>query len=310
MTVDRLGLHFGSFIVYFYAIVILAGVLAACFLTARRAKEVGQDPDTIWDMATWLLIAGIVGARLWHILLPSASQVAAGITTQYYLSHPLDAINIRAGGMGIPGGVIGGALAALIFCRVKKLNFLQWVDLIAPGLILAQAIGRWGNFFNQELYGAPSSLPWAIYIDEAYRLPEFRDFSTYHPLFLYECVWNLAVFFFLLWAEKQFADRLKKGDIFLMYLIGYPVGRFLLEFLRLDTAQVLGFDFNQYSMAAVAVVAALVLIVRHRGGTETQLPDVVAGEGGVDVVASEAVKDAAEENSDPVENGENNAPEA
>jgi phosphatidylglycerol---prolipoprotein diacylglyceryl transferase len=308
MTVDRLGLHFGSFIIYFYAIVILAGVLAACFLTARRAKAVGQDPDTIWDMATWLLIAGIVGARLWHILLPSASQVANGITTQYYFSHPLDAINIRAGGMGIPGGVIGGALAALIFCRVKKLNFLQWVDLIAPGLVLAQAIGRWGNFFNQELYGAPSNLPWAIYIDEAYRLPQFSEFSTYHPLFLYECVWNLAVFFFLLWAEKQLVDWLKTGDIFLMYLIGYPVGRFLLEFLRLDTAQVLGIDFIQYSMAAVAIVATLALIIRHRMDTETVTTEAV--EGSVEFVTPEGVESAAEGSPEITEDGEHNIPEA
>ncbi|MCE1252748.1 MAG: prolipoprotein diacylglyceryl transferase [Anaerolineae bacterium] len=268
MTVDRLGIHFGSFIIYFYAIIILIGVLAACFLTSRRAKEAGQDPDLIWDLATWLLIAGIIGARLWHILLPSASQVANGITTQYYLTHPLDAINIRAGGMGIPGGVIGGALALYIFTRIKKINFLTWVDLIAPGLILAQAIGRWGNFVNQELYGAPTSLPWAIYIEPAYRLPEFAAFSYYHPLFLYECVWNLAVFFLLLWVEKQFAESVKTGDIFLLYLIGYPVGRFLLEFLRLDTAQVMGFDFNQYSMGAVALVALVVLMVRHARDTE------------------------------------------
>ncbi len=268
MAVDRLGIHFGSFIIYFYAIIILAGVLAACFLTSRRAKEIGQDPDLIWDLATWLLIAGIIGARLWHIFLPSASQVANGITTQYYLTHPLDAINIRAGGMGIPGGVIGGALAVYIFARIKKLSFLTWADLIAPGLILAQAIGRWGNFFNQELYGAPTSLPWAIYIDPPYRLPQFADFSYYHPLFLYECVWNLAIFFLLLWVEKQFADKIKSGDIFLLYLVGYPLGRFLLEFLRLDTAQVMGIDFNQYSMAAVALVAVVILITRHSGDTQ------------------------------------------
>jgi phosphatidylglycerol---prolipoprotein diacylglyceryl transferase len=282
MTVDRIGLHFGAFTIYFYAIIILVGVLAACFLASRRAKAIGQDPDLIWDMATWLLIAGIVGARLWHVLLPSASQVANGITTQYYLTHPLDAINIRAGGMGIPGGVIGGALAVYIFTRIKKLSFSVWADLIAPGLILAQAIGRWGNFMNQELYGAPSSLPWAIYIDEAYRLPEFMDFSCYHPLFLYECVWNLAVFFLLLWVEKQFVDKLKSGDIFLIYLVGYPLGRFLLEFLRLDTAQVSGLNFNQISMAVVAVLAAGWLAARHWKRDEiAAVPEVI--ESGEDI---------------------------
>ena len=263
MTVDRIGVHFGSFTVYFYAIIILIGVLVACFLTARRAKAIGQDPDTIWDLATWILIAGIIGARLWHIFLPSSSQIASGITTQFYLTHPLDAINIRAGGLGIPGAVLGGALAAYIFTRIKKLQFSIWVDLIAPGLVLAQAIGRWGNFVNQELYGAPSTLPWAIFIDEPYRLPEFKNFSTYHPLFLYECLWNIATLFFLLLIEKQYREKLKSGDLFLTYLICYPVGRFLLEFLRLDTAQVLGFNFNQYTMAVVAVASAIWLVVRH-----------------------------------------------
>jgi phosphatidylglycerol---prolipoprotein diacylglyceryl transferase len=263
MTVDRIGIHFGDFTVFFYALIILLGVLVACFLTMRRAKDYGQDPDLVWDLATWLLIAGIIGARLWHVLLPSASQVANGITTQFYLTHPLDAINIRNGGLGIPGAVIGGALALFIFTRAKKLSFWTWTDMIAPGLILAQAIGRWGNFVNQELYGAPSTLPWAIFIDQAYRLPEFKDIATYHPLFLYECIWNVAVMFFILWAEKQFAEKLKSGDLFTIYLIGYPLGRFLLEFLRLDTAQAFGINFNQTFMAAIALCATAWLIIRH-----------------------------------------------
>ena len=263
MSVDRIGIHLGEFTIYFYALIILLGVLVACFMTARRAKAYGQDPELVWDLATWLLIAGIIGARLWHVMLPSASQVAAGITFQYYMTHPLDAINIRNGGLGIPGAVLGGALALYIFTRAKKLNFWVWTDMIVPGLILAQAIGRWGNFVNQELYGAPSNLPWAIQIDEAYRLPQFANVATYHPLFLYECIWNVAVMFLILWAEQQFAKKLKSGDLFIIYLIGYPVGRFLLEFLRLDTAQAFGFNFNQYFMAAVALAAAAWLALRH-----------------------------------------------
>jgi phosphatidylglycerol---prolipoprotein diacylglyceryl transferase len=289
MSVDRIGIHFGEFTIYFYALIILLGVLVACFMSARRAKAVGQDPELVWDLATWLLIVGIIGARLWHIALPSASQVAAGITFQFYLTHPLDAINIRNGGMGIPGAVIGGALALFIFCRIKKLNFGTWADMIAPGLILAQAIGRWGNFVNQELYGAPSNLPWAIHIDEAYRLPQFANISTYHPLFLYECIWNVAIMFLILWVEQQFVKKLKTGDLFIIYLIGYPVGRFLLEFLRLDTAQAFGFDFNQYFMAAVALSAAIWLTVRHLHQPETEAaaePEAVEAIEGADPVES------------------------
>lgn len=265
MSIDRLGIHFGSFIVYFYALITLLGVLVACFLTVYRAKKYKQDPEMVWDLATWVLIAGIVGARLWHILLPSASQIANGITAYYYLTHPLDAINIRSGGMGIPGAVIGGAIALLIFARAKKLSFWTWTDMIAPGLIIAQAIGRWGNFVNQELYGAPSTLPWAIFIEPVYRLPEFRDVATYHPLFLYEFIWNVFIFLALLWIEQQFAKRLMAGDIFLVYLVGYPIGRFFLEFLRLDTAIAFGVDFNQLFMLVIAIAAIGWLIWRHRG---------------------------------------------
>jgi phosphatidylglycerol---prolipoprotein diacylglyceryl transferase len=278
MTIDRIGIHFGDFIIYFYALIILLGVLVACYMSAQRAKASGQDPELVWDLATWLLIAGIIGARLWHIMLPSSSQVAAGITFQFYLTHPLDAINIRNGGLGIPGAVMGGALALYIFTRIKKVNFWVWVDLIAPGLILAQAIGRWGNFVNQELYGAPSNLPWAIHIDEAFRLPQFAKIATYHPLFLYECIWNVGVMFLILWVEQQYAKKLKAGDLFVIYLIGYPVGRFLLEFLRLDTAQAFGFNFNQYFMGAVAICATLWLAFRHTHRPGEEVDSTPGGE--------------------------------
>jgi phosphatidylglycerol---prolipoprotein diacylglyceryl transferase len=299
MTIDRIGLHFGQFTIYFYALIILLGVLVACFMTARRAKAYGQDPELVWDLATWLLIAGIIGARLWHIALPSASQVAAGITFQFYMTHPLDAINIRNGGLGIPGAVLGGALALYIFTRIKKINFWVWTDMIAPGLILAQAIGRWGNFVNQELYGAPSNLPWAIYIDEAYRLPQFANVSTYHPLFLYECLWNIAVMFLILWVEQQFVKKLKAGDLFLIYLVGYAIGRFLLEFLRLDTAQAFGFDFNQYFMAAVAILAGGWLFVRLTNVDDEETASAVT----TDSESQAVVEDGAEavETVEPVE---------
>ena len=141
--------------------------------------------------------------------------------------------------------------------------WLTWLDLTAPGLALAQAIGRWGNFFNQELYGAPTNLPWKIYIDPAHRLPGFENIAYYHPLFLYESLWNLANMAILLWVSHRFPDRLKTGDIFLGYLVIYPVGRFLLDFLRLDASRVAGINANQTLSAIVAVVAAGVLIWRH-----------------------------------------------
>lgn len=274
------GIQIGPLNFTYYGILIMLGALLAAFLTDWQARRRGLNAELVWDMLPWLLIGGIIGARLWHIFTPPPSMVERGITTWYYLTNPIKAIAIWEGGVGIPGAVIGGALALFIYARARKINFLRWVDIIAPGLALAQAIGRWGNFINQELYGAPTNLPWAIFIDEAHRLPDLQDAAYYHPLFLYESLWNLANMGFLLWLGKRFAHRLKPGDVFLSYLLIYPVGRFLLEFLRLDAAQVGGINFNQTLMAVIAVVAAVLLIIRHRPGAAqpSQPPIEPAGE--------------------------------
>jgi len=156
-------------------------------------------------------------------------------------------------------------VALYLFTRRRKLRFGEWADICAPGLALGQAIGRWGNFFNQELYGAPTNLPWKLYIDPAHRLPVFANVAYYHPLFLYESIWDLANMALLLWLARRRADALRTGDLLLVYLIVYPVGRFLLEFIRLDASRIGGINFNQTVMAAVAVAAATALLLRHGG---------------------------------------------
>jgi len=258
------GFSIGPLYIHFYGILIMLGALAAAWVATIEARRRKVDPELVWDMFTFLIIGGIIGARLWHILTPPASMVEQGITTWYYLTHPLDALAIWKGGLGIPGGIIGGAVALYLYCRKRKLSFWTWTDIIAPGLPLAQAIGRLGNYFNQEVYGAPSNLPWAITIDKPYRLPEYIDQATYHPLFAYEAIYNLINMAVLLWIGRKYADRLKPGDVFLVYLIIYPVGRFLLEFLRLDPSPVAGININQTLMAVTALSAAAALILRHR----------------------------------------------
>jgi phosphatidylglycerol:prolipoprotein diacylglycerol transferase len=242
----------------------MLGALAAAFLAEREARRRGQNSELVWDGLVWILIGGIIGARIWHILTPPQSMVLQGYTTQFYLTHPLDMLAIWNGGLGIPGAVIGGALALYWFTRRHKLSYGLWVDIAAPTLALGQAIGRWGNFVNQELYGAPTDLPWKIYIAPANRLPVYQNVAYYHPLFLYESLWNFANMFFLLWLSRRHADRLKSGDLFLVYLIVYPVGRFFLEFIRLDPSRVGGLDINQALMAVVAILASAFLIWRHR----------------------------------------------
>lgn len=258
-----MGIQIGSITIYYYGIIIMLGALAAAGLSAYVARQKGENSDIVWDGLVWVLIGGIVGARIWHILTPPASMVEAGYTTMYYLTHPLDAINIRAGGLGIPGAVIGGLLALFLFVRRRKLYFPFWLDVVAPALALGQAIGRWGNYFNQELYGSPSTLPWAIEISPENRLPGYEDQATYHPLFLYESLWNFGTVILLLWLGRKYAQRLIDGDLFLIYLIAYPLGRFLLEFLRLDPSQVGGININQTVMLLVALAAAGGLIWRH-----------------------------------------------
>jgi phosphatidylglycerol:prolipoprotein diacylglycerol transferase len=258
------GFQLGPIFIRYYGIILMLGALAGGWLGAREAKRRGHDPEIVWDLLIWAIIGGVIGARLWHVFTPTPSAIAEGRTTMFYLTHPFDLINLRNGGLGIPGAVIGGLVALFFFTRRNGLNFAEWTDIAAPALALGQAIGRWGNFFNQELYGAPTNLPWKIYIQPQFRLPGFENQDYYHPLFLYESLWNLANMALLLWLSRRYKERLKNGDIFLVYLIVYPVGRFLLDFLRLDAAMLGGINANQTAMAIVAVLAALALLWRHR----------------------------------------------
>src|SRR3990172_5807071 len=147
-----------------YGVIIMLGAVAGAWLAGREVKRRGGDPEVVWDLLVYLIIGGVIGARLWHVFTPPPSSIEQGITTAYYLTHPLDLINLRKGGLGIPGAVIGGALALYFYARKHELSFAEWADIAAPALALGQAIGRWGNYFNQELYGAPTNLPWKIYI--------------------------------------------------------------------------------------------------------------------------------------------------
>jgi phosphatidylglycerol:prolipoprotein diacylglycerol transferase len=264
MSFDAYGIHIWVLYIRYYGIILMAGAMAAAFLAERQARKLGLDPERGWDALIWVLIAGVVGARLWHILTPPKSMVDAGITTAYYLTHPLDALMIWRGGLGIPGAIIGGVLALLLYARRNKLSFAAWLDVTAPALALGQAIGRWGNLVNQELYGKPTSLPWGIFIAPENRIPGYESFSRFHPLFLYESIWNFLNLALLLYLTAKFHPRLLPGDLFLVYLIVYPVGRFFLEFLRLDPAPLAGVDINQAVMAVVAIASAAALAWRHR----------------------------------------------
>jgi len=271
------GFSLGPLHIRFYGIILMLGALAGGFLARREMKRRGHSPDMVWDLLAYLIVGGVIGARLWHILTPPPSSIAQGFTTSYYLTHPLDALAVWNGGLGIPGAVLGGLAALYLFTRkYPRPGFAEWSDIAAPSLALGQAIGRWGNFFNQELYGAPTSLPWKLYIDPAHRLAGYEDVSYYHPLFLYESLLNLANMFLLIGVTRRFETKLKKGDVFLVYLVFYPLVRFGLDFLRLDASQVFHININQTLMAGVAVGAMVALLRRHGRGTRP--PAEVQGE--------------------------------
>jgi phosphatidylglycerol:prolipoprotein diacylglycerol transferase len=276
MTFDAYGIHLGPLYFRYYGMIIMFGAICAAYLGRWLAGQMGEkDPDIAWDALIWALIFGIIGARIYHIFTPSQSLLDAGIDTKYYLTHPLDIITTWRGGLGMPGAIAGGVLGLYIYARhihKPKLDIRILLDAAAPGVALAQAIGRWGNFINQELYGPPTDLPWGIYIRPENRMEGYFEYERFHPLFLYESIWNLASAIFLVWLWRRFSDRLKRGDLFLAYLVTYPIGRFLLEFIRLDYVPYFGINFNQALMLVIAIIAGAILFLRHRkkeGSEET-----------------------------------------
>jgi phosphatidylglycerol:prolipoprotein diacylglycerol transferase len=267
VSVDQFGIHIGGLNIHFYALILITGMFAAALLTARRARLQGLDEDHVWNGLMWAIIPGLLGARLYHVFTPSPASIApdgSPLTTAWYFQHPFEIFAIWNGGLGIYGAIVGGAIGVYIYARRHKQPFLRWLDITVPGLALAQAIGRWGNYVNQELYGAPTQLPWAIPIPLSKRLPGYEQFDTFHPLFLYESIWNLATCGFLLLIERKFRDRLRDGDLLLLYLMCYATIRFILDFVRLDS--------NGFGKVTTAQIVSLVtffgaagtLFMRHR----------------------------------------------
>lgn len=264
MVADAYGIHLGPLYFRYYGMILMFGALMAAVLARRLIARKVEDPEVVWDALIWALIFGVIGARLWHIFTPSISLLNANINTMYYLTHPLDIITTWNGGLGMPGAIIGGAFGLYVFARRRKLSLGMLLDVAAPGIALAQGIGRWGNFVNQELYGPPTNLPWGIYIRPENRIAPYQAFDRFQPLFLYESILNFANAALLYWLWRRYGDRLRTGDLFFVYLVTYPLIRFMLEFLRIDFVPVWGINFNQMVMLLTAIASSVVLILRHR----------------------------------------------
>jgi prolipoprotein diacylglyceryl transferase len=263
--------YLGGFPLRAYALAILAGIVLAVWITARRfvRRTVGGTADDVYEIAFWAVPFGIVGGRLYHVITTPEPYWGPG-------GDPVKALYVWEGGLGIWGAVALGAVGAYIGCRRQNIRMPVFADAIAPALLVAQAVGRLGNWFNQELFGAPTTLPWGLRIDPAY-LPldpstglRYAEGTLFHPTFLYELLWNLAMAAVIVWVDRRF--RLGHGRVFWLYVVLYTLGRGWIETLRIDTAEhVLGLRLNVWTSIVVGVgaLAAFVLIGRLRSGRET-----------------------------------------
>ena len=257
----------GPFPIRAYAFAIILGIVVAIWLTDRRWVARGGRAGTTADVAVWAVPFGIVGGRIYHVITSPQAYFGVG-------GHPIDAVKIWQGGLGIWGAVAFGALGAWIGCRRQGILLPPFADAIAPGLALAQAIGRWGNWFNQELFGRPTTLPWGLEIDAAHRPAGYEQYSTFHPTFLYESLWCVVIAIVLIWADRRFT--MGHGRVFLLYIALYTTGRFGFELVRIDDAnRIFGLRVNTWvaGIAFIGSVVALVWSARNRPGRESVGPD-------------------------------------
>ncbi len=274
MTSDpRIALQIGPVAVHWYGILITLGMSFATYLAGLEAKRRGEDPDIVWDGALLVIFLGLVGARLYHVF--SSPNDGSGSGWAYYSQNPIEIIAIWKGGLGIFGGLIGGLIGIAYIIWRRRLVFLRWLDIVAPGVLIAQAIGRWGNFANQELYGGPTgSSWWGITIAPEFRVRtgriDFTDLAAwppetrFHPTFFYESAWNFVGFILLLWAGRRFADHLRDGDIFAGYLFWYGLGRGWIELLFRPDAWTIGsLPTAVWVSISFMSAAAVIALVNH-----------------------------------------------
>ncbi|MGD1857151.1 MAG: prolipoprotein diacylglyceryl transferase [Leptolyngbyaceae cyanobacterium] len=256
--------EFGPFALRWYGLLMATAVITGSWFATKEIERRGKNPEDFWDMLIWVLIPAFIGARLYYVFVQSGD-------TAYYLQNPGQILQIWGGGIHIFGAFIFGSIALWLFTKIRNLPTLIYLDAAAVGLPIAQAIGRWGNFINQELYGPPTNWPFGLRIDPQHRLAPYNDLTAYpestrfHALFLYESVWNLLGFLVLYWVSKRFGRQLRPGDLSLLYLVWYPFGRFFIEFLRTDSWFFPGTPFNVvHILSLVAVIGAVATLVLRR----------------------------------------------
>jgi prolipoprotein diacylglyceryl transferase len=266
--------HLGFLPIRAYALMIIVGIVVAVWLGEKRWVARGGSPNAVVDIAVWAVPFGLVGGRLYHVITDYQLYFGEG-------KNPVNAFMVWQGGLGIWGAVALGALGTWIGCRRRNIPIGAFADAVAPGIALAQAIGRWGNWWNQELYGRPLNAWWAVKIDAAHRPQDFRyaDIATYHPTFLYESLWCAGVAVLVIWAGRRF--RLTHGRTFALYVAAYTVGRFWIESLRIDTAHhVMGMRLNDWTALVVFLAAVGYLLAAGRRHGDENVTAETAHAGG------------------------------
>jgi phosphatidylglycerol:prolipoprotein diacylglycerol transferase len=285
--VDPILIHFTSdFGIHWYGVLIITGILLGANYASWRARRDGEDPDHVWNGLIAALLLGIVVARLFHVGVEHGGGMQGW---SYYRQHPIEILLVWKGGLSIYGAIVGGALGVLFYAWYAKLRPLQWLDYGAPGLAMGQVIGRWGNFINQELYGPPTNSSWGLLIDPAHRISPYNNLTVYppdtlfHPTFLYESLWCLLLSVTLVVIARKFKDRLLEGDVLLGYVIGYPLGRFFIEYFRPDSYVIGPVTIAQLVAIVCVIGGTAILVVRHaraRGQTDSTEPVAEEAEAG------------------------------
>ncbi|HNT30613.1 MAG TPA: prolipoprotein diacylglyceryl transferase [bacterium] len=249
----------GPVTIYWYGICIITAIVIGYLIALRRAKIYGIATYHLENLFILTTLAGLAGARLYHVILEWG----------YYSRDPAEIINLRAGGLAIHGAILGALIVLILYARKTKIPLLPICDLTAPSLALGQAIGSWGNFFTQELYGKPTDLPWKIYIEPAHRLPEYYYVNYYHPTFLYESLLSLSAALLLFIISRKLQNK-SPGLIFGLYCICYGFIRFTMEMIRIDDVAVLGpFKFAQLA-SLVLIITGSILIWKARARYQSQ----------------------------------------
>lgn len=275
MPISKEAFNIFGFPVYWYGIIISAGFFLAVLLAMKNSKKVGIKSDDIIDLVLFAAPLSIIGARLYYVIFNWSE-----FNGDFY-----KIINIRSGGLAIYGGLIVAVIVAVVFCKLKKINTLNLLDFCIPYFLLAQAIGRWGNFTNQEAFGRNTNLPWGMTgKDIQEQLSALQKLNVpvdpsipIHPTFLYESLWNLGVFFLLMWFSKR---KKLNGEVFCLYMVGYGAGRFWIEGLRLDSLWLGSFRISQVLSLVFVIVFCLIFVIRRKmtKGQELSAEDTIESE--------------------------------